>query len=77
MDQKNFIVAIVLSVLIIVGWQVGVSAGQGAASTLPQQQTATTAVRRSRPPRPATGHARRARTLQPGPGRRPGAAAAW
>ena len=39
MDQKNFIVAIVLSVLIILGWQVAVPPSKQATNTAQQQAT--------------------------------------
>ena len=67
MDQKNFIVAIVLSVLIIMGWQYALPAGQAAGQQRQQQQTASHA-------RQPDGAAERAG--QPGaPGAPPGAPA--
>jgi len=62
MDQKNFIVAIVLSVLIIVGWQVAFPPSKQAANNA-QQQTAT----QSGAPAAPTGQPGAAGT-QPGPG---------
>ncbi len=62
MDQKNFIVAIVLSVLIIVGWQ---AAFPPAKPPVNQQQTA----RRPRTARPAgAGQRRTRRAGSPGHG---------
>ncbi len=61
MDQKNFIVAIVLSVLIIVGWQVAFPPSKQA--TTPPQQTAT----QSGAPAAPTGQPGAPGT-QPGPG---------
>ncbi len=65
MDQKNFIVAIVLSVLIIVGWQVAFPPAKP--PTEPQQQAATTQSGAPAAPagQPSTPGA------QPGPGPTP------
>ena len=41
MDQKNFIVAIVLSVLIIVGWQYAFPTAKPPVTNTAQQQTTT------------------------------------
>ena len=65
MDQKNFIVAIVLSVLIIVGWQVVFPPSKQATNTT-QQQTAT----QSGAPAAPTGQPGTPGT-QPGPGAAP------
>ena len=65
MDQKNFIVAIVLSVLIIVGWQVVFPPSKQATNTA-QQQTAT----QSGAPAAPTGQPGAPGT-QPGPGAAP------
>ena len=55
MDQKNFIVAIVLSVLIIVGWQYFFPPTKPPVNSVPQQQTATqSGARRRRKRQPAS-----------------------
>lgn len=62
MDQKNFIVAIVLSVLIIVGWQVAFPPSKQATNTAQQQattQSGAPAAPTGQPGAPGT---------QPGPG---------
>lgn len=65
MDQKNFIVAIVLSVLIIVGWQVAFPPSKQATNTAQQQtagQSGAPAAPAGQPGTPGT---------QPGPGTTP------
>jgi YidC/Oxa1 family membrane protein insertase len=71
MDQKNFIVAIVLSVLIIVGWQAAFPPAKPPVNGTTQQQTATT-----QPGAPGSPGAPQAPTGQPAaPGVQPGAPA--
>ena len=65
MDQKNFIVAIVLSVLIILGWQVAFPPSKQATKTTQQQattQSGAPAAPTGQPGAPGT---------QPGPGAAP------
>ena len=65
MDQKNFIVAIVLSVLIILGWQVAFPPSKQATNTTQQQattQSGAPAAPTGQPGAPGT---------QPGPGAAP------
>ncbi|TAJ86363.1 MAG: membrane protein insertase YidC [Reyranella sp.] len=65
MDQKNFIVAIVLSVLIIVGWQVVFPPSKQATNTAQQQATTQSSAPAAPTGQPGTPGA------QPGPGAAP------